>query len=98
MPELDELAVTFVLALRREGVPVPTGATVVYARALTAVGSSPGGAYWAGRATLVRRPEDVPAYDRAFGTVFGGGAPVPPAVLPKVVEVQLEVDEPDAAG
>ena len=43
MPELDELAVAFVLTLRREGVRVPTGATVVYARALAAVGSSPGG-------------------------------------------------------
>ena len=26
----------------------------------------PAATYWAGRATLVRRPEDVPAYDRAF--------------------------------
>jgi uncharacterized protein len=98
VPELDELAVAFVLALRREGVPVPTGATVVYARALAAVGSSPGGTYWAGRATLVRRPEDVPAYDRAFGAVFGGGAPAPPPARPRMVEIQLEVDDPDALG
>ena len=28
------------------------------------------GVYWAGRATLVHRPEDVPAYDRAFAAVF----------------------------
>jgi uncharacterized protein with von Willebrand factor type A (vWA) domain len=95
VPELDELAVAFVLTLRREGVRVPTGATVVYARALAAVGSSPGGAYWAGRATLVLRPEDVPAYDRAFGTVFGGAAPARPTVLPRPVEIQLEVDDPD---
>jgi uncharacterized protein with von Willebrand factor type A (vWA) domain len=97
VPELDELAVAFVLALRREGVRVPTGATVVYARALAAVGSSPGGAYWAGRATLVLRPEDIPAYDRAFGTVFGGAAPAPPTVLPRPVEIQLEVDD-DSLG
>jgi uncharacterized protein with von Willebrand factor type A (vWA) domain len=98
VPELDELAVAFVLALRREGVRVPTGATVVYARALAAVGSAPGGAYWAGRATLVLRPEDIPAYDRAFGIVFGGAAPSPPTVLPRAVEIQLEVDDPDALG
>ena len=35
-------------------------------------GATPSGAYWAGRATLIRRPEDVAAYDRAFGAVFGG--------------------------
>jgi len=96
VPELDELAVAFVLALRREGVRVPTGATVVYARALASVGSSPSGAYWAGRSTLVCKPEDIPAYDRAFGVVFGGEVPAPPPGLPRVVEIQLEVDDPDA--
>ncbi|HET6950288.1 MAG TPA: VWA domain-containing protein [Acidimicrobiales bacterium] len=88
---LDELAVAFAGALRRTGVAVPTGATVVYARALAAAGGSPSGAYWAGRATLVRRPEDVAAYDRAFGAVFGGrpGAEVP--VVARQVEVGLDL-------
>ena len=69
-----------------------------YARALAAVGSSPSGAYWAGRATLVRRPEDIAAYDRAFGTVFGGQVPAAPAVVARPVEVRLDIDEPDAPG
>ena len=30
--------------------------------------------YWAGRATLVRRPEDIATYDRAFDSVLAGGA------------------------
>ena len=68
---LDELAVEVVTALRRSGVTVPTGSTVAYARALGAVGASARGVYWAGRATLVRRPEDVAAYDRVFGEVVG---------------------------
>jgi hypothetical protein len=95
---LDRLAVDLAGALRAAGVPVPTGATVSYARALAAVGSSPSGTYWAGRATLVRRPEDIAAYDRAFGTVFGGQVPAAPAVVARPVEVRLDVDDPDAVG
>jgi uncharacterized protein with von Willebrand factor type A (vWA) domain len=93
---VDELAVEFVVALRRAGVEVPTGATVAYARALALAGSSPVGAYWAGRATLVRRPEDVAAYDQVFGHVFGGMRLAEVAAVPRPVEVQLEVeaDEP----
>jgi uncharacterized protein with von Willebrand factor type A (vWA) domain len=95
---LDEIAVGLVDALRRAGVAVPTGATVVYARALVAVGSSPVGAYWAGRATLVRRPEDVAVYDQVFGRVFGGLRSAEVAAVPRPVEVRLEVDDPaDAA-
>ncbi len=33
------------------------------------------GVYWAGRATLVRRPEDIAAYDRAFAAVFWAAGP-----------------------
>jgi uncharacterized protein len=99
---LDETAVDLVLALRRAGVPVPTGATVVYARALAVAGATPSGAYWAGRATLVRRPEDVAAYDQAFGEVFGGLRVGGVAALPRQVEVRLDVDDaeppPSAEG
>ena len=90
---LDRMAVDLVVAVRRAGVAVPTGATVTYARALVAVGSTPSGAYWAGRATLVRRPEDIAAYDRAFGEVFGGVDPADVVMLPRPVEVGLEVDD-----
>jgi uncharacterized protein len=95
---LDELAVDFVLALRRAGVVVPTGATITYARALALAGSSPVGAYWAGRATLVRRPEDVAAYDQVFGHVFGGMRLAEVVTAPRPVEVVLEAedDDPDA--
>ena len=62
----------FVRVLRGAGLRVPTGATVVYAEALAAVGlDEPEGVYWAGRATLVRRPEDITAYDQAFAAFFG---------------------------
>ncbi|MFS8584258.1 MAG: hypothetical protein FWJ72_04170, partial [Acidimicrobiia bacterium] len=49
-PEVGVRAVELAAALRREGVPVPTGATVAYARALAAAGTTPSGVYWSGRA------------------------------------------------
>ena len=54
-------------ALRRAGLAVPTGSTVLFARALGELTPvSRDRAYWAGRATLVLRPEDVAVYDRVF--------------------------------
>ena len=96
-PEVGVRAVELAAALRREGVPVPTGATVAYARALAAAGTTPSGVYWSGRATLVRRPEDVPAYDRAFAAVFGGGPVAAAAAVPRVVEVRLDTGDDGAA-
>src|SRR5690606_11491722 len=92
-PPLDRMAVDLVIAVRASGVTVPTGATVTYARALTAAGSTPAGAYWAGRATLVRRPEDIAAYDRAFGEVFGGVDGTESVTPPRQVEIRLEVED-----
>ena len=66
-PEVDRLTVGFARLLRAAGLDVPVGATLVFAEALGAVGAgSRDAVYWAGRATLVRRPEDVELYDRAF--------------------------------
>ncbi|MGH9211954.1 MAG: vWA domain-containing protein [Acidimicrobiales bacterium] len=90
-------AVAFVRVLRRSGLRVSTGATVVYARALAAVGvDRPEAVYWAGRATLVRRPEDVGLYDRAFAGFFGQV----PADLsrPPVRPVELLLDADDGGG
>ncbi|MGB1382249.1 MAG: hypothetical protein ACPG7T_10285, partial [Ilumatobacteraceae bacterium] len=65
------LAVAFVRALRREGVPVPTTSTVSFSEALASVGlAERDPAYWAGRATLVRRREDVDTYDRLFAAFW----------------------------
>ena len=59
--------------LRGAGLDVPVGATIAFAEALGAVGvDRRDGVYWAGRATLVRRPEDVDTYDRAFGAWWEG--------------------------
>jgi uncharacterized protein len=84
--------VSFVGALRQEGLVVPVGATVVFARAVAAVGSTDRSSlYWAGRATLITRPEEVATFDRVFRT-FWGDAPRTPAPGGPI-EVRLLLDD-----
>jgi uncharacterized protein with von Willebrand factor type A (vWA) domain len=82
--------------LRAAGLDVPGGAPASYAEALAAVGlGSEQDVYWAGRATLVRRPEDVEVYDTAFRAFYGGEGW--PEHADEVVEtVALAHDDPDA--
>lgn len=69
----DRRAVLFAHVLRSLGLDVTTGSTVAYLEALAAAGiGTRASVYWAGRATLVHRPEDVDTYDRAFAAVWEG--------------------------
>ena len=72
---LDRHLVGFVDVLRRSGIAVPLGSTLDFGRALAEVGTGTrSGVYWAGRATLVWRPEDVATYDEAFEHHWMGAA------------------------
>ncbi|HEV3354503.1 MAG TPA: VWA domain-containing protein [Acidimicrobiales bacterium] len=76
-----DTAVRFARALRAAGLDVPVGSVTAYVDALGALGvDRRQSAYWAGRATLVRRPEDIPLYDEVFVSFWLGldpeGAPV----------------------
>jgi uncharacterized protein with von Willebrand factor type A (vWA) domain len=83
----DRAAVAFARLLRGAGLDVPLGATVTFGEALRALGMARrADVYWAGRATLVKRPEDIEAYDRAFATFWQRAAttismPLPPTVV-----------------
>jgi len=91
----DRVAVAFGRVARANGLAVPVDAVVNLARAWAAVGPErPERVYWAGRATLVRRPEDVTAYDAAFAAWFGGLA-APDPTAPAVVAVPVVVDDSD---
>jgi len=69
----ERIAVAFARVLRGAGLDVPVGRAVTFAEALTLTGVDRSSAvYWAGRTTLVARPEDIPAYDRAFGAFWRG--------------------------
>ncbi len=69
--EAERLAVAFARVLRGAGVDVPLGASLVFAEALAVVGlSQRDHVYWAGRATLLTRPEQSGVYDRAFAAFW----------------------------
>jgi uncharacterized protein with von Willebrand factor type A (vWA) domain len=69
--EPERLAVAFARVVRGAGIDVPVGATLMLADALACVGLSDRAlVYWAGRATLLRRPEDGAVYDRVFAAFW----------------------------
>jgi hypothetical protein len=85
-------------ALRRRGLPVGTGRIVTFARAVAAL--SPVGRddlYWAARASLIARPEDVEAFDAAFADAFEADVTVELAV-PASPPDGSEPDDPDDAS
>ena len=57
----------FITFLREMGVEVPISSSITFFQSLAYVTiSNRDDVYWAGRSTLVRTPEDIPAYDEAF--------------------------------
>jgi uncharacterized protein with von Willebrand factor type A (vWA) domain len=67
----ESIAVGFTRALRTSGVSVPISATINFASALDKVGVGERAApYWAGRSTLISRPEDIGTYDRIFAAFW----------------------------
>ncbi len=73
-PDIERVAVAFARFLRAEGIVVPMSSTLLFVDALQQVGiATRDDVYWAGRATLVRRPEDIPLYDRVFDALWMRG-------------------------
>ena len=62
-----EIAAGFAYTLRGEGLVVPSTAVAKFHEALGVVGiDSKGFVYWAGRTTLITKPESFDTYDRCF--------------------------------
>jgi len=98
LEEPERLAVAFVHVLRRWGLAIPAGRLPVFSQALAVVGlDTADGVYWAGRATLLRRPEDIAAYDGGFRQFWLGGPP-PGRGWGRVVPVAVEVPVDDDGG
>jgi uncharacterized protein with von Willebrand factor type A (vWA) domain len=91
-------------SLRAAGVPVGTGRILSFAEASRHV--APPDLYWAARATLVSRREDIAALDRAFQEAFGVAPPEPrrqvvrdrmqQVVAPSELRIAGEAGEGDA--
>ena len=69
--EIERLAAGFIHTLRSGGLVVPISSSLRYVQSLRAVGLGNGDdVYWAGRATLVVRPEDIAMYNAMFLAFF----------------------------
>ena len=93
----SEIAVAFSRVLRGAGVDVPTSSTIAFSEALAATGlGSRDTTYWAGRTTLVRRPEDHELYDRAFRVFWDHASATVELVLDdEPPRVTLALDDDD---
>ena len=99
--EPDRVVVAFVRALRAADLEVPVGATVAFAEALGVVDPTRrDDVYWAGRATLLRRPEDAAVYDRVFARCFDGviDLVLPTEAAPQVIQLAVDDGTDDAEG
>jgi uncharacterized protein with von Willebrand factor type A (vWA) domain len=93
------MAVAFVRMLRRAGLGVPVGSALAYSEALAATGvEERSRVYWAGRATLVRRPEDFPTYDRIFAAFWAGRERASIEAAADQVVIELDEPAPDEEG
>ena len=69
--DAGEMAVAFSRVLRGAGLAVPMSSTIAFAEALAHTGlDERDTTFWAGRSTLVRRPEDHELFDRAFAVFW----------------------------
>jgi uncharacterized protein len=69
--DASEIAVAFSRVLRGAGLAVPTSSTIAFGEALAVTGlEDRDTTFWAGRTTLVRRPEDHDLFDRAFAVFW----------------------------
>jgi uncharacterized protein with von Willebrand factor type A (vWA) domain len=81
--------VDFARALRNEGLRVGPGRVVDFCRAAAELPA--GDLYWAGRLTLVSRPEEIPVYDRVFRGVLREEPPPAPVL---VIEEEVALASP----
>ena len=95
--DASEIAVAFTRVLRGAGLTVPTSSTIAFGEALGCTGlADRDTVYWAGRATLVRRPEDHDLFDRAFAVFFDHRIPTgEPEVEDEPITITLAVDAGD---
>jgi uncharacterized protein len=84
----EEALTRFGRSLREEGLAVGTGRIADFCRAAALL--PPDDLYFAGLATLVARPEEIPTYDAAFRRFFG--PPSAPERLPGRMRMLVEAE------
>lgn len=95
----DRIAVGFCRLLRAAGLRVPASATINFVEALGHVGADGrSSVYWAGRSTLIHRPEDLPLYDRIFAVFWdqqGGDDRLQIEEMAPPITIALDSDDDD---
>jgi len=99
----DRLVVGFCRLLRSVGLEVPASATINFMVALGELGlDDRQRVYWAGRATLVSRPEDLGLYDRVFAAYWlqrsADGVAVEETPPPITLALDIGDDDDDASS
>ena len=93
----ERMATAFARLLRGLELSVPIGCVLNFAEAIGAVGiSDRSSVYWAGRTTLVRRPEDLPLFDRAFAVFWdarNGGTNSSVEEQPQHITIVMDSDD-----
>jgi uncharacterized protein with von Willebrand factor type A (vWA) domain len=98
--DAGEIAVAFTRVLRGAGLNVPTSSTIAFGEAIACTGiDDRDTTYWAGRTTLVRRPEDHELYDRAFAVFWEHAVAAGDGQLDdeEPIQITLAIDD-DSAG
>lgn len=93
-----EAAVGFVESLRRGGLAVSLGSSRLFVEALAEIDlADPDEVYWAARAVLVHRPEDVELFNGLFAAYWGGvGSTLAWRAPPELLPATLAMDDPEA--
>ena len=93
VPPMLDAAVAFGRILRGAGLRAGTDRLVEFARALEELDASRReDVYWAGRITLVSRPEEIETYDQAFELFWDKGANARARTTPKI---RSSIPQPD---
>jgi len=94
------MAVTFARVLRGAGLRVPMGSVLTFVDALGQVGvDNRESVYWAGRATLVRRPEDIDLFDRSFAIFWmAAAAGLVEEAAREEIHITLAIDDDSDEG
>ena len=90
--DAEHLAVGFARVLRQLDIPTPLDSVLTFINALLLVGiDNRDSVYWSARATLVRRPEDIAGFNKAFA-VFWEHKESPYAPDEEELHITLAVD------
>jgi len=83
--------------LRGAGIATPIGNVITFTESITRLGiDRRDDVYWAGRATLIRRPEDIALFDRAF-EVFWNQRRSVDDVVEETLHLTINIDADDGS-